>query len=263
LINSLPESLRFLEVSGADARKIANVMARISPELRGTPVSPSPSSDQKLRRGMPVKHLFTEGRAIMTILLWVPYFMNLLILYFVVSWLPALLRRGGLPISAGIAAISVFSMGGIFGSFIQGYLMNRLGAPTVLASEFALTTLLIGSLAFATSFSLTMTISFALGFIVTASQGGLSALAATVYPTAIRATGVGWALGVGRIGSIVGPAVGGIMLARDWGLREIFLAGTIPGLCAVAATLLNSWLAKSSSSYRAKPKVLEEPPLTS
>jgi AAHS family 4-hydroxybenzoate transporter-like MFS transporter len=262
LIKALPESVRFLEVSGADRRKIGNIMARISPDLRDTPLSPLSSSDQALRKGMPAKHLFTDGRATFTILLWVPYFMNLLILYFVVSWLPALLRQAGLPITAGITAISLFSIGGILGSFVQGYLMNWLGAPTVLASEFGLSTLLIASLAFTTAFPVMMAITFVLGFIVQAAQGGLNALAATVYPTAIRATGVGWALGVGRVGSIVGPMLGGMMLARDWGPREIFLAGMIPALCAAVATLLGSWLAKSSSGYQPAAEVLEKPPLS-
>jgi MFS transporter, AAHS family, 4-hydroxybenzoate transporter len=262
LIKALPESVRFLEVSGADPRKIGNIMARISPELRDTPLSPLSTSDQALRKGMPAKHLFTDGRATFTILLWVPYFMNLLILYFVVSWLPALLRQAGLPITAGITAISLFSVGGILGSFVQGYLMNWLGAPTVLVSEFVLSTLLIASLAFSTAFPVTMAITFVMGFIVQAAQGGLNALAATVYPTAIRATGVGWALGVGRVGSIVGPMLGGMMLARDWGPREIFLAGMIPALCAAAATLLSSWLAKSSNSYQPATEVLEKPPLS-
>jgi AAHS family 4-hydroxybenzoate transporter-like MFS transporter len=262
LMKALPESVRFLEVSGADRRKIGNIMARISPELRETPLSQSPISDQDLRRGMPVKHLFTEGRTGLTILLWIPYFMNLLILFLVVSWLPALLRQAGLPISAGITAISLFSVGGIIGSFVEGYLMNWLGAPAVLTAEFGLSALLIASLAFSASFPVTMTITFAMGFMLEGAQGGLNALAATVYPTAIRATGVGWAMGIGRIGSIVGPMLGGMMLARDWGPREIFLAGTIPALCAVAATLLSSWLAKSSSGYRPKTEVLEKPPLS-
>jgi MFS transporter, AAHS family, 4-hydroxybenzoate transporter len=261
LMKALPESVRFLEVSGADPRKIGNIMARISPELRDTPLSQATSSDRALRKGMPVKHLFTEGRATLTILLWTPYFMNLLILYFVVSWLPALLRQAGLPISAGITAISLFSIGGILGSFVEGYLMNWFGTPTVLVSEFVISTLLIASLAFSGSFPATMAITFVLGFIVQAAQGGLNALAATVYPTAIRATGVGWALGVGRIGSIVGPMLGGIMLARDWGPRDIFLAGAAPALCAAAATLLSSWLARNKNEFRAKAEVLDKPPL--
>ena len=261
LIVMLPESVRFLEVRGADHRKIAKIMARISPDLASPDLYLGlPRVD--LRKSMPVKYLFAEGRAMRTILLWIPYFMNLLILYFVVSWLPSLLRQGKFPISAGIAAVILFSSGGALGSYAEGYMMDWWGAFTVMLAEFVLSALLIASLAFSKSFLVTMAITLVLGFVVQGAQGALGALAATFYPTAIRSTGVGWALGIGRIGSIVGPMLGGMMLARDWGPREIFLAGTIPALCAVAATLLSSWLAKSSSGYRPKTEVLEKPPLS-
>ena len=260
LILMLPESVRFLDVRGADYRKIAEIMARISPELAGHDLYTA-SSHEDRRKGMPVKHLFTEGRAVGTILLWIPFFMNLLILYFVVSWLPALLRQARLPVSAGITAISLFSLGGIAGSFVEGYLMNRWGASAVLLAEFGCSTLLIGSLAFSVWFPLTMAITLVLGFVVQGAQGGLGALAVAFYPTAVRSTGVGWALGIGRIGSIVGPMLGGVMLTLKWGPREIFLSGAIPALCAAAATLMSMWRQRNSSAHRKESKIIEEQPL--
>jgi AAHS family 4-hydroxybenzoate transporter-like MFS transporter len=237
LIATLPESVRYLEVSGANQRKISKILARISPELAAAAISRSQQQDS--RRNAPVINLFTEGRAAGTILLWIPYFMNLLMLYFVVFWLPALLRQTGKPVSAGITAVMLFSAGGIAGSFIEGTFMNRWGAFAVLLTEFLCTTLLIASLAYSKSFPLMMTITFVLGFVVQGAQGGLSAVAATFYPISIRSTGIGWCLGVGRIGSIVGPILGGMMLKLDWSPREILLAGSIPALCAAAATFMS------------------------
>jgi AAHS family 4-hydroxybenzoate transporter-like MFS transporter len=234
LIAILPESVRYLEVSGANQRKVSKILARISPELAEAPVSTSEHQDQ--RRNAPVINLFTQGRAAGTVLLWIPYFMNLLMLYFIVFWLPALLRQTGKPVTAGMTAIMLFSVGGIAGSFVEGNLMNRWGAFPVLLTEFLCTTLLIASLAYSTLFPLMMTITFVLGFVVQGAQGGLSAVAATFYPISIRSTGIGWCLGVGRIGSIVGPILGGVMLKLDWSPREILLAGSIPALCAAAAT---------------------------
>jgi AAHS family 4-hydroxybenzoate transporter-like MFS transporter len=234
LILILPESVRYLEVSGANQRKISKILARISPELADAPISRSEHQDQ--RRNAPVINLFTQGRAAGTVLLWIPYFMNLLMLYFIVFWLPALLRQTGKPVSAGATAVMLFSAGGIAGSFVEGNLMNRWGAFQVLLTDFLCTTLLIAALAYSTSFSLMMTITFVLGFAVQGAQGGLSAVAATFYPISIRSTGIGWCLGVGRIGSIVGPILGGVMLKLDWSPREILLAGSIPALCAAAAT---------------------------
>ena len=257
LIAILPESVRYLEVSGANQRKISNILARISPELREAPISRSEQQDQ--RRKSPVTNLFTEGRAAGTILLWIPFFMNLLMLYFIVFWLPALLRQMGRPVTAGITAIMFFSVGGIAGSFVEGGFMNRWGAFPVLLTEFLCTTLLIASLAYSSAFPLMLAITFVLGFVVQGAQGGLSAVAATFYPISIRSTGIGWCLGVGRIGSIVGPILGGMMLKLDWSPREILLAGSIPALCAAAATFASLRLRSTLPSEKQEAGILEEP----
>ena len=256
LIAILPESVRYLEVSGANRQKISKILARISPELSNAPLSRAEHHDS--RRNAPVINLFTEGRAAGTILLWIPYFMNLLMLYFVVFWLPALLRQTGKPVSAGITAVMLFSIGGIAGSFIEGTFMNRWGAFPVLVAEFFCTTLLIACLAYSNSFPLMMSITFVLGFVVQGAQGGLSAVAATFYPISIRSTGIGWCLGVGRIGSIVGPILGGMMLKLDWTPREILLAGSIPALCAAAATFLSMRLRSNAPAKQQNTDLAEE-----
>jgi AAHS family 4-hydroxybenzoate transporter-like MFS transporter len=233
----LPESVPFLIARGTDPRRIAAIMARVAPGFAGGPgVRFIPGTAAP--KGMPVRHLFTEGRALGTILLWVPYFMNLLIIYFVISWLPAVLRQAEMPISTGVTAITLFSLGGIAGSLLQGRAMDAFGAHTVLFGEFCLTVLLVGSLALLpASHLLLMAVALVLGIAVQGAQAGLNALVAEFYPTAIRSTGVGWALGIGRVGSIVGPVLGGVMLSFEWGLQQIFLAGTIPALCAAVAVL--------------------------
>jgi AAHS family 4-hydroxybenzoate transporter-like MFS transporter len=205
--------------------------------------------------GFSVKHLFTEGRTAGTLLLWVPYFMNLLIIYFVISWLPAILRQASMPISAGVMAISLFSLGGIAGSLLQGVTMRRFGNRPVLVAEFGVSVLLIGSLAvLPASFALIMVVAVLLGIFVQGAQAGLNALVAAFYPTAIRSTGVGWALGVGRIGSVVGPILGGVMLSLHWDLQQIFMAGTLPALCAGLAVIASGRL-RSAIPIRELPPV--------
>lgn len=257
LIAMLPESVRYLEVTGAAPRKISRILARISPELANAPFSRSEKQDERTKA--PVVNLFTEGRAAGTILLWIPFFMNLLMLYFVVFWLPALLRQTGKPVSAGITAIMLFSVGGIAGSFFEGGFMNRWGAFTVLLTDFLCITLLIAWLAYSNSFPLMMTITFLLGFVIQGAQGGLSAVAATFYPISIRSAGIGWCLGIGRIGSIVGPMIGGAMLKLDWTPREILLAGAIPALCASAATFISLRLRTNIPAENKEGGIVEEP----
>jgi MFS transporter, AAHS family, 4-hydroxybenzoate transporter len=253
LIAVLPESVRFLSVRSADPRKIAKVLAKISPDLTGVTIASS-SSRAEGHQGLPVKHLFTEGRAAGTILLWIPFFMNLLLLYFVVSWMPALLRQAGMSVSAGITATTLFSVGGIVGCFVEGTLINVLGAFTVLVAEFALCAVFMGSLAFvAASLPVVFPLAFVVGFCVVGAQSGINALAAAFYPTAIRSTGIGWALGIGRIGSIVGPMVAGALLSAGWRPQQVFLAGVIPACCAAAAVMLASRLRGTVNAYRPEP----------
>ena len=179
--------------------------------------------------------------------------MNLLILYFIVNWLPALLRQSGLAASAGVIAVSLFSLGGITGALTEGRVMNSFGAYATLLAQFAISALLIGSLAFLThSFAIMMTVTFVLGVAIQGAQAGLNALAAGFYPTTVRATGVGWALGVGRVGSIVGPAIGGMLLTMGWTPQRIFLAGMAPALCASIAILGSSRLRGQPSAFRAQ-----------
>ena len=260
LILILPESVRYLEVSGASQKKISRILGRISRELAGAAFSRYQRKDE--RQNAPVANLFTEGRATGTFLLWIPYFMNLLMLYFIVFWLPALLRQTGKPVSAGITAIMLFSVGGIVGSAVEGNLMNRWGSLNVLLAEFLGTMVLIAALAYSTAFSLMMVTTFVLGFVVQAAQGGLSAVAATFYPISIRSTGIGWCLGVGRVGSIVGPLLGGLMLRLDWSPRQILLAGAVPAFCAAAASFASLRLGSNRPAEAASGAIVEESALS-
>jgi AAHS family 4-hydroxybenzoate transporter-like MFS transporter len=224
LVKLLPESVRFLTARGGDPRQVNAIMRRIAPDLGDAPLAPAPANRHT---GVAVMHLFTEGRTVGTLLLWVPFFMNLLILYFILSWLPSLLRQAGMPVTAGITAVLSFSIGGIVGTILQGPLMKGLGV-----------------------FPVMMAVTFVLGVTVQGAQAGINALSAMYYPTVIRSTGVGWALGVGRIGSIIGPFIGGLMLAAQWTPQQIFMAGAVPALCAAAAVLASAQLQGSASPFR-------------
>jgi AAHS family 4-hydroxybenzoate transporter-like MFS transporter len=248
LIKLLPESVRFLAATGADPRKVARIMKRISPELERVEIRVPPPGPES--RGIPVKHLFTERRALGTILLWIPIFMNLLLLYFFVNWLPGLLTTVGLPISAGVTAAGLFSLGGMTGSLIQGKLMKAFGAFATIFVEFSLSVPLMATMAYASSFALMMTATLVLGITIQGGQAGLNALSASYYPTAVRSTGVGWALGIGRVGSIIGPMLAGILLSLDWTPAQIFLAGTIPALIAALAVLASQMLGGVTNAYR-------------
>lgn len=253
LVLVLPESVRFLAVRSSDPRPISAILARISPELATVPLDLS-YARKSGRGGVPVKHLFTEGRAYSTVLLWIAFFMGLLIIYFIVNWLPGLLRQSGMPISVGVTAITAFSLGGIIASVIQGRIMNAFGDTATLLAEFALTTIVIAALAFsASTIWLMLLLTFLVGGLVQGAQAGLNAISAAFYPTSIRSTGVGWALGVGRAGSIVGPLLGGVLLSMDWQPSQIVLAGALPALLGTVAIFLSHRRRPRAPSYRLEP----------
>ena len=250
LLAVLPESLRFLTLRGADSAHLKTIQRRLSRDGEALRlISPASQARQPLS-GFPILHLFTEGRAAGTVLLWIPFFLNLLLLYFVVNWVPAVLRGAHMPIVAGILAVSLFSLGGMAGSIFQGYTMRRLGDRSVLLAEFLVCAVLVFSLAYITSFPTMMIVMFLAGYAVQGAQAGVNAIAATFYPTAIRSTGVGWALGIGRLGSILGPILGGLMVARSWTLHSIFLAGSVPALIAAAAIAASLTLRGRQDPYR-------------
>jgi AAHS family 4-hydroxybenzoate transporter-like MFS transporter len=189
--------------------------------------------------GFPVGHLFKDGRAPTTLLLWVTFFMNLLMLYFLVNWLPSVLREIGVPVERAIISIALLNLGGIVGGILLARAIDKIGPYGLLVAAYigaAILTAAIGMTG--PSFTVLMLVVFLAGFCVIGAQFAINAVAASAYPTAIRSTGVGWALGIGRVGSIVGPVVGGVLIAAEIGVRELFWISAVPALVAAAAILI-------------------------
>jgi len=249
LIFVLPESIQFLAVQGKDDGKIARILAKISPEL-AKPGATFVASHEEQRKGVPVVDLFTQGRAAGTVLLWLPYFMNLLLIYFLSSWLPSLLRDAGMSIKGGVTATAFLNFGGVFGCLIEGHLLKRWGASAVLTIEYLVAALLTASLAMVhVRFPVMVAMTFGTGLAIIGAQGGLNALAARFYPVSVRSTGVGWALGVGRIGSIVGPLIGGTFLTIGWKTREMLLFTAVVSVVAFLSILLSYFVRGNVTAF--------------
>jgi MFS transporter, AAHS family, 4-hydroxybenzoate transporter len=245
LIFALPESVSFLLMRGLDPQNVRQIVRKIAPDILPSPDSRYVVNEGKLP-GAPMKHLFTEGRAALTLLLWVPFFSSFMILIFVTSWIPALLRAGGLSIAQAGLAIALNSLGSFVGSGMVGRLMDRYGAYRVLVPAFILASIAAGLLGFSTtSFALAAIVISLSGFFAGASQTGVIALAAVIYPVAIRSTGVGWAMAIGRLGAVVGPILGGIFLNRDWRVDQILLVIAAPELLGAFCVVLIGQLAVS------------------
>ncbi len=195
---------------------------------------------------MPVQHLFREKRTLPTLLLWVVFFMSLLDLYFLTNWLPTVLNDLGASVSTSAVIGSMLQVGGVVGAFALGSVIDRFSfralALVYFIAVFAVGA--IGQLGHSTVF-VTMAI-FVAGFCMVGGQIAANALAAAFYPTSVRATGVGWALGVGRAGSIIGPLVGGALMTAKWSTGSVFMAAASAALCAALAAFSLSRLAGMS-----------------
>jgi len=193
--------------------------------------------------------LFHDGRALGTAMLWVINFMNLLNLYFLSNWLPLVFSQAGYSNSIAVNSASVLQIGGVVGTLVLSSFVYRFGFTTVLTMSFAIACVSIAAIGQPyLSLAVLFAAVFVAGFGVPGSQAGLNALAATYYPTDLRSTGVGAGLGIGRIGSIVGPYVGGILLGRHWTARELFLAAAIPALISAVVMLSLRWVIKPSTT---------------
>jgi AAHS family 4-hydroxybenzoate transporter-like MFS transporter len=246
----LPESVRFLALTGGANARVAELLAHINPKVTFPPATRFVVQEPHLP-GIPVLHLFREGRTLVTLLLWVVFFMSLLDLYFLSNWLPTVLNDLGISVSSSAAIGSMLQVGGVVGTFALGSIIDRFSfralALVYFVAVFAVGA--IGQLGHSIVF-VTMAI-FAAGFCVVGGQIAANGLAATFYPTSVRATGVGWALGIGRVGSIVGPLVGGVLLTMKWSTSSVFMAAGAAALCAALASFFLSRLAGMGGSGKA------------
>jgi AAHS family 4-hydroxybenzoate transporter-like MFS transporter len=229
----LPESIRFLLRRRAGDPRAARYLARIAPDA---PSGELILSDEGARGGFVVSQLFVAGRHWVTLLLWVMFFANLLDLYFVNSWLPTIMKDVGIDQKSAIRITTLFQVGGTVGAIVLGSLMDRNLSFRVLAAAYlggAICVFLIGESG-SSAVWLVITV-FAAGFGVIGAQNGANVMAAEVYPTEGRSTGVGWALGVGRIGSIIGPTLGGMLVGTT---PRLFTYATVPLMLAASAALV-------------------------
>lgn len=226
----LPESLQLLVLRRKDPARVHRWLRRIDPSVPLT-------SDTELvvhepaKGGAPFVELFREGRAGMTALLWVVNFMNLLNLYFLSNWLPTIVNGAGYSQSTAVLAGTALQVGGTVGTLAMGRVIDRVGFRRVLVPSFLLATLCIALIGQpGVGIAMLFAAITVAGFCVVGGQPAVNALAASYYPTSLRATGVGWSLGIGRFGSIVGPVVGGALIGLQWPNSWLFAAAAVPAL---------------------------------
>jgi AAHS family 4-hydroxybenzoate transporter-like MFS transporter len=248
LLRHLPESPTYL-VSRRPDRAHATLRrldSRLHPHAR---LVVGDVRDDVVRRA-PLVELFRRHWLASTALLWLAFMLNLAVFYGVQSWLPTILARLGQPASVSITATALTTVGGIVAAFAIGPMMDRRGPFATLAVVYVL------GAAFMTGFAgvisgassqLLLVAAFLAGTCVTGGQMSVIALAAVLYPPRIRSVGVGWALGIGRVGGIIGPLAVGFALGAGSPPRAVFLVMAAGLLVAAAAVAV---LARTSRTVR-------------
>ncbi len=249
----MPESVRYLLLSGKAMARAAAIMSRIVPGRNFTPATQF--TLEPPLHGITVKHLFTEGRAFPTAVLWVAFTMNLFVLTYLISWMPTLLKQSGQPLSVAIIATIWYSIGGIAGGLGMGFIADRVGSlPKVLAVGYLGAAVFITVAAFSTQNTpVLIAAMFFTGMSIQGGQPCLNTISATFYPTAIRATGIGWALGVGRVGAFIGPLIGGYLVSQQFSVPAVIMANVVPAFIGAIAIVL------FQTRHRAQPVAAPRP----
>ena len=233
----LPESLQFLAVQKKRVDQLARWLRQLDPRIAIDAATRFVVNEES-RGGVPIVHLFYEGRGPTTILLWIVNFTNILILYSLTNWLPTIITGMGYTLQTANLIATVMQLGGLIGTFGLAWAIARQGFLPTLALTFALATV---SIAFIGQPGLTLValgvIVFIAGWCIVGGQPAINALSASFYPTYLRSTGVGAGLGVGRTGAIIGPYVGGILLAQQWTPQQLFWAAAVPAFVSTAVIL--------------------------
>jgi MFS transporter, AAHS family, 4-hydroxybenzoate transporter len=238
----LPESLDRLVRIGADPRLIWAILGRVDHRLADTQGPVDFTADHE-EAPSAVGRIFQSGRATGTLLLWFVFILNLGEFYALQSWLPTILTNLNYPISTVALATSLTTVGGICAAFVVGPAMDRLGPYGSLACLYlagVVFVTLTGIALTRPTWSL-LTVAFFAGFCVSGGQKSVIAVAALFYPAPARSTGVGWALGIGRIGAMAGPMLIGMLLGWKLAPASVFAAAAMPMLLAAAAIALMGW----------------------
>ena len=229
----LPESLRFLAMQG-DRAGVSRIVDRLGwTHCWNGELAKGEQAPQAF-----VRALFRGQRAIGTALLWTTLILSLLVTFFLLNWLPILERQAGMGLRGAILGLSALNLGTICGCVIIGRLMDRFGPVVPIAAGYALGAAAVAFLgALGHSTVLLLLVAMLVGMTTVAAQFCMMALAAGFYPTALRATGVGWAHGVGKVGAVAGPLLGGILLAAGLSVQSVFVMGGLLSLGAACAVM--------------------------
>ena len=245
----LPESARFLVVRNLGVDRIRKVLAPISRlEVNAAKDFSVPEQKTVSSRNV-LKVVFSGTYSAGTLLLWLTYFMGLVIVYLLTSWLPTLMRDSGASMEQAAFIGALFQFGGVLSAVVVGWAMDRFNPHKVIGIFY----LLAGVFAYAVgqslgNITLLATLVLVAGMCVNGAQSAMPSLAARFYPTQGRATGVSWMLGIGRFGAILGAWMGATLLGLGWNFEQVLTALVIPAALATTAVVIKGMVSHADAT---------------
>jgi benzoate transport len=247
VLRFLPESLEYL-ITHRPKNALGKINSLLS-KLDQPTLQQLPESKKQIDKNNGLLKVIAPELRASTLLLWCAFFMVMLSFYFVLSWTPTLLTEAGLRIEQGISGAVLMNIGGVIGGISLGYLTSRFSRYRLTA--FFMTLCAIAMIGFGlldNSLNLMLIVGFVIGYFVFGSMIGLYSIAPDLYHTSIRNTGMGWAIGIGRIGAIIGPSAAGFLLNRGWSGADCFIAFSLPLLVAMMAIITLNNLRKNQAA---------------
>jgi AAHS family benzoate transporter-like MFS transporter len=239
ILKSFPESMPFLIKKG-QIDVLKGIVSRMEPVYQ--PQSGDrfalPSEDKA--DNAPIRHLFFDGRGFSTIMFWVAFIMCLFMVYGLSSWLTKLMASAGYTLGSALTFVLVLNFGAMVGAIGGGWLADRFRIKHVLIGMYLLAAASVTLLGFKPPTEVLFVLVGVAGASTIGTQIVSLAYAGQFYPMAIRSTGIGWALGVGRIGAILAPIVIGVLMGMTMPLQQNFMAIALPGLIAAVAIAMVS-----------------------
>jgi len=210
----MPESIKYMSIHEAERPRLVRLLGELAPGYKVPPGARFVIEDEKQFPSANPKYLFGEGLAVITPLLWLLFALNLMGYFFLLSWTPTLLTAAKLPPATAALTSASLQVGGTVGSLLLIRWLNRYQflAISILLLVAVPVVGAIGMVGIGSTREALLAASFAAGFCVLGVQSGINVCGALVYPTSLRALGSGWALGIGRVGSIVGPLLGALFV---------------------------------------------------
>ena len=223
----MPESIKYMTLHPRERHAMEALIAEIRPDFKVPADARFVIEDEKQFPGFNPAYLFRQGLALITPLVWLLFALNLMGYFFLLSWTPTLLTAAKLPPATAALAGAVLQVGGTVGALSLCWWLQR-HRFLAIAVMFALAVPVVGAIGFAglSSPAALMTATFFAGFLVLGVQSGLNVVGAMIYPTSLRANGSGWQLGIGRVGSIVGPLVGALFVGVS--VQHLYMWSALP-----------------------------------